>query len=400
MLAQLHENSGLVSDFDRRSFALSGVSGGAVGEAVFRACLRQKNQGSVLECVTTGFKDLDALSPLIGGMMFEDAFARVLPLKMEDTALFGLLSCTQPGCGYLSRALGFEREWMRKFPALADATGPAQAHEPHLVLNSTWVESGNRTVFTTLPFCQRDMPTAEDAVARLGAQASLITAAHAAARFPFINPLGAVRKPAVEAASNCAVTDERKPPGKPDTSRPVVGHLADGGYFDNSGTDSLADLWRAVNSKLPSTKWQPQLLLIRNGQIKPGCKERPRQGPNPECLNNKDFPAPQDLAKPLEQPTSNLYIDLLGPAVAVINVSGIGSHARQASADLSATLSKFKPTPSRSPDGKDATPPVLLLDQIDEGTLVPLGWYLSPAAREALEAQAAQVVARAFVKGK
>ena len=370
VLAHLHER---LPDFDRRTLALSGVSGGAIGEAVYRACLRQekssiiaKKQDAVLGCVTKGFKSFDALSPLVGGMMFEDVFARVLPLKMDGLAL---LNCTQPGCGYLSRALGFEREWMRKFAALADAIGPAQPGEPELLLNSTWVETGNRTVFSTLPFLQSQIPSAEDGVSRLGAQASLITAAHAAARFPFINPLGAMRKP----------FDSRAP----DSKRPVMGHLADGGYFDNSGADSLADVLRLFDAKRQSSPtlalWQPHLLLIRNGQFKPGCAARSAEGPEPKCLNSAEIIGSQELlAKPLAQASSSLYVDLLGPAVAVVNVSGIGSHARQSAGELWATLSSS----------------VTLLDQTDEGGLVPLGWYLSPAAREALEAQAEAIVKR------
>jgi hypothetical protein len=70
--------------------------------------------------------------------------------------------------------------------------------------------------------------------------------------------------------------------------------------------------------------------------------------------------------------------DLLGPPVALANVSGIGAHGREAPAALAASLAKQP----------DADAP-LFFDQLDDNELVPLGWYLSPAAREAIEGQAA-----------
>ena len=79
-----------------------------------------------------------------------------------------------------------------------------------------------------------------------------------------------------------------------------------------------------------------------------------------------------------------LYVDAVGPAVAVVNVSGVGAHGRQAPASLSADLGALAATSTSE------TPPlsVWLLDQTTAATLVPLGWYLSPAAREALDVQA------------
>jgi hypothetical protein len=47
---------------------------------------------------------------------------------------------------------------------------------------------------------------------------------------------------------------------------------------------------------------------------------------------------PADLAKPLRKGEWRLFVDLLGPPVTVVNVSGIGARARQASASLSADL--------------------------------------------------------------
>lgn len=361
VLARLHDAD---SSVDRRIAALSGVSGGAVGIAVYRACLAQTaSGGSVRACVETGFRQLDSLTPLLGGLLFEDAFARVLPTTLKAGPLD--LACAQPGCTHLSRAQPFEREWIRQFGHLGDSLGdlPAGAGHPlpvpPLMLNSTWVESGNRAVLGS--FDALAMPASHDLVAEIGAWPPLITAAHASARFPFINPLAAL-------------------PPEPGARR-TRGHLVDGGYHDNSGTESLTDLWRSLQSALPPP-WRARLVLIRNGQPRIDCEQAPPDGPPAACLDPHARPSDAelraDLLRPADRRRLDLLADLFGPLVALANVSGIGAHGRQAPAALAAALNAQP----------NAEPP-LFYDQLDNGDLVPLGWYLSPAAREAIEGQAA-----------
>ena len=260
---------------------------------------------------------------------------------------------------------------MRRFPALADPLGPARAGEPELLLNSTWVESGNRAVMSTVRLSPADLPAGDDVVRRLGAEVSLAAAAHAAARFPFINPIAALRPAA----------------GVADAGR-IAGHLADGGYHDNSGAASVADVWRVLRGRLPEP-WKPQLVVIRNGQLRADCLERRPDGPSPDCLSGS--PARQtDLRQPLNKARLNLYIDLLGPAVTAFNVSGIGAHGRQPPGALVQELAgQGVACPDPAVAGQ-----AWVFDQTDEGTLVPLGWYLSPAARKALDAQAKHGVDR------
>ena len=352
VLAELHDRNGL--DFDARTLVHSGVSGGAVGEAVYRACvLDAERSASIVECVETKFARLDPLSPLIGSFLFEDVFARLLPLD-------GLSICRQPGCGFLSRALGFEREWMRQFPKLAEPIVSERQGLPALMLNSTEVETGNRVVFSTLPLSEGSIPASVGALQRLRQQTSLIAAAHSAARFPFVNPLAVLRPR----------------PDAPDAEARDVGHLADGGYHDNSGAESVADLWRVLRTMLPEG-WHAQLVLIRNGQVKPGCEGRPRTEPSAYCLSAERRRI--DLSLPVEKPLLDLYADLLGPPVALVNVSGIGAHARQAAAALNAGI--------RGPVGAVSGMPPCLLDQTTAAALVPLGWYLSRSARQALNAE-------------
>jgi hypothetical protein len=70
VLARLHAQ---VKDFDRRTFALSGVSGGAVGMAAYSACLRDvgaaRDPKALEACVRTAFGRIDPLSPLLAAWL-------------------------------------------------------------------------------------------------------------------------------------------------------------------------------------------------------------------------------------------------------------------------------------------------------------------------------------------
>ncbi len=82
----LQQLTNRISGFDRQILALSGVSGGALGSSVYRACLdasrrhtSQEDQANVLDKCVGKFGDSDLLTPLVGAWLLEDALARFLP---------------------------------------------------------------------------------------------------------------------------------------------------------------------------------------------------------------------------------------------------------------------------------------------------------------------------------
>ncbi|MDR7333186.1 hypothetical protein [Roseateles asaccharophilus] len=347
--------------------AMSGVSGGSMGIAVWRACLRSQPQGeqAMTRCVQRGFDGLDALSPLLAGLLFEDVWMRLLPTD--------LLCQANSGCGLRSRAMAFEREWMRAFPRLAEPLGRAGDGEPHLLLNSTVVESGNRAVLGTLRLRPGDLPGAEDLLTsgRVRRSPALVTAAHTSARFPFTNPLASLPHAA---------------------SGPAAAHLVDGGYHDNSGTASLADLLTHLQAAAPGRR--VQLVLIRNGQLRTRCLPQAlaesHGEPPPDCLKLYAESDARDLLPPRDAQRLKLFADLFGPAVTVLNNLGTGAHGREPVAALAARVAAGRPLP---PDrGCTADAPVCLLDQMQDASLVPLGWTLSPAARAAMDARADELL--------
>lgn len=389
-----------VPDFDRRTLMLSGVSGGAVGEAVYHACA---GAGACID----RFGHADLLTPLLGAWLFEDLLARVLPTSLPTQQwLEGI--CRQPGCGFLSRGMWFEQALERAVPELAagigrlgstgSPAGAGRAHTPHLFLNATWVETGDRAIASSVvaDWRQDRFTNVRDQLEQAGrgrpqpVDIPLSAAAHNAARFPFVNAIGRLRG-----------GDGQQ------------GHLADGGYFDNGGAhttlDVLARLQRRVAEQAACagddepcrrrSEWlrrlRPAVIVIQNGVTEPCTQEATKErlaclrrswglgaDASPDANSAAGTGAgatrvPYDPSAPVQAGRLSLFADLLGPLVTVVNVAGTGANGRRAEALLQRQCQAFG-----APDC------LVQLAQRSDGLLYPLGWYLSPTARHALDEQA------------
>jgi hypothetical protein len=247
-LAQLHDRD---STFARHVFAISGVSGGSLGAALFAAAVRDlsppDSARSCAErliqsqtpppvpadqallratpasaCVRLFMND-DFLSPVLSRFLVGDLLARFLPVPLP----------------IFDRATALERSWEVSYGA---ALGDSTLSEPflslnrsrdsvstsaHLLLNTTHVQTGRR--YVTSPFS--DTTTFLDArlVHRaLASDLRLSTAVHNSARFTLVSPAGTInRRDGVR-----------------------YGALVDGGYFENSGLATVGDLYRIVADEL------------------------------------------------------------------------------------------------------------------------------------------------------
>ncbi|WP_156901630.1 hypothetical protein [Azohydromonas australica] len=408
-------------DFLRRTFSISGVSGGAVGAAVLRACTEN---GQIQKSCVLKFARTDLLTPLLSAWLFEDALARVLPTRWCDT----------PGCGFLSRGAWFEQvieggtAGMRR--GLAESRAEGQ-HVPFLLLNATWVESGERAIASDLIIDSRQFRGAKDQLGITGHDLALDAAAHNAARFPYVNAIGALM--ATEEA--CRDRADERAPGaamaagtnqnasKPTKPLKTCGHLADGGYFDNSGAQSTIDVLHAfqrcllvmpgdLDAKLyercakmdkGQRQWLrdrlvPQVLMVRNGAAPPplqkdACPVFSNRPPDAAGIaGGSQASCPTDARdmsyrpeRPICSRSTDLFMDFIGPGLAVLNVSGIGANgilaeARQVHAVQTLRMAIGHVRPS--------LPPVRVLNLVADGIRYPLGWHLSPLAIEGMEKQA------------
>lgn len=206
--AVLSALSDTIPGFTSHLFAVSGVSGGSVGAATYRALLAENPSGGLRARASEALA-YDALAPAISAFTQQDFVQRFLPFRFPDRA----------------RALeeGWERGWRnavktsRFEESFLATTSKGSDHLPSLFLNSTIVESGGRAITSNVQIDHR-FARAIDSLDAIGADVRMSTAAHNSARFPYVSPVGTM----------------------------MNSHIADGGYFENSGAGTAAELLELV----------------------------------------------------------------------------------------------------------------------------------------------------------
>ncbi|MGH8502711.1 MAG: patatin-like phospholipase family protein [Gammaproteobacteria bacterium] len=216
-------------------FAVSGISGGSLGAAVFAAEIADRIENKAYACnrfdnpplnllkTTRRILGQDFLSPTLAGALFPDLMQRFVPFG-------GRFAFFPDRAAYLEQA--WEHAWksQTKSNRFAEsfldlwATDAHQYAVPSLFLNGTWVESGNRNVTSNLNTGSSPFVNADDMLARLQNPIALSTAVHMSARFAYMSPAGTVHLAS--------------------TKRYVV----DGGYFDNTGASTALEIISAMRN--------------------------------------------------------------------------------------------------------------------------------------------------------
>jgi hypothetical protein len=216
--------------FAQRVFAISGVSGGALGATVFAASQHQSGEQAkcsssipppLHQCgaLAAAYEALsqDFLGPAVAAYAFNDTFGPLLSVMgFEVPSRATILetawedACQKAGCdrlgGAFHEALIRYRRWT-----------------PALFLNGTHIETGKRVITSPLAITPRNFDDALDFFALHEREIRVSTAALNSARFLFITPVGRL--------------------GRDDKH---YGHLGDGGYFENYGAETGAEIMRAV----------------------------------------------------------------------------------------------------------------------------------------------------------
>jgi hypothetical protein len=302
--------------FAARLFAISGVSGGALGAAVFVAALpplgtpgaaaqaacRVSPLAGVPRCAVAGIGAAalasDFLGPVFAGYAFGDTFGPALRSLVPDRA--AVLerawedACIAAGCPAMARS----------FHALR----PSAEWRPALLLNGTQVESGKRVVTSPLAITLRHFDDAFDFFALHGRDIRVSTAALNAARFPYVTPAGLMI--AADGTRN--------------------GHIADGGYFENYGGETGAEVLRAVRDVLRERAIGIRPVLIEISSD-PDLSERDLWRPGEAqawslCGAADGAPLPVDVNAPLPatcaERESGAATQLLAPAGALAATRG------------------------------------------------------------------------------
>lgn len=366
--------------FATHAFSLSGVSGGSVGLAAWRSCLQAS--GGALDC-SNQLGTAGLLTPLLSAWLMEDTVARLMPTSL----------CKAPGCNLLDRGSWFESALEQAVPRMRQGLMRVNA-PPYLFLNSTTVETGERSIASPVRIHWEQFATARDQLAWLGGDPGIASAAHNSARFTYVNAIGAIRRSDCDAEdANCPRDAQRY--------RPVVSRLADGGYFDNSGALTTIEILRAfercVTEGCPAStaqvdrndaapvdmqkaqavdmpkaqaadaadaqrarrlawlraRLEPRIVMIRNGLPREEQETTGTASVDAKGLCQVDAKGkrltPKEAAQPRCSDSLPFYPDLLAPPITAFNVGGTGVAARLAEAQLTKEVRRVRAVLRRAP---------------------------------------------------
>ncbi len=216
-------------------FAISSVSGGSLGSAVYLALVKENSQQkeqSLLAEKSGSILGRDFLSPVIGSLFYPDFLQRFLPFPIHyfDRAL-ALEKALESS--WQDTFKGSDNYFTNAFYSLWDDYFKTKTYSlPFLFLNTSSVEKGNRVIISTLPFYKQfsDCVDFNTKFSNYSSRIPLSTASFLSARFPYITPAARVYNE----------------PDKLFVSNKIWGHIDDGGYFENSGSATAFDILTCI----------------------------------------------------------------------------------------------------------------------------------------------------------
>ncbi|RLA11332.1 MAG: hypothetical protein DRQ59_10030 [Gammaproteobacteria bacterium] len=230
-----------IPGFNKQVFAVSGVSGGSVGAVFYNAALANDEEcvdsASEKPCFESKLLDSigqDYLAATVTSMLYGDLIQRFLPVPVFSDRAAALEESWEAGFAriYPNADCGLENSFTSFF--VADACGKQQ-WLPRLLINGTYEESGRRLLTTSFKVEPTTFLDTHDFY-ELNDQSALraSTAALNSARFSYVSPAGTFGK---------EINDDFVP----------VGHVIDGGYFENYGANTLSNLidWLKQHSSNP-----------------------------------------------------------------------------------------------------------------------------------------------------
>lgn len=213
-------------EYARSIFAISGVSGGSVGATAFWAIRKSglcDSPDAKPDCHQLAVRQIlgrDYLSPVLARMFTWDAVDTVLPVSSLDPS-WRLERGQQLENALVHNAAFLSEEGSVLSGALSDSWS-ADAQVPALMLNATHVATGDRIILSPFSHAESDgklsLPMRLDLAG--GRDFPVVSAAFISARFPLVTAPARVK-----IGQN-------------------IGQYVDGGYFDNSGIETIHDLLR------------------------------------------------------------------------------------------------------------------------------------------------------------
>ncbi len=242
-------------------FAISGVSGGAIGSTIFHALYKAaaassgpvESPKSLIDEVTSIMED-DHLSPVVGAIFPEMLGA---PAGRAESLV----------ASFTRSVAARDRPAAQELDAPFSKHWDFDARAPALVLNATWVETGFRVAFapfhlhavdeSLFSFSDEKMPDENCPQNEQQGCVSLIEAAAVSARFPLMLPPFSVAL----ADTGPAEAGKEAARGDPQAKADRSWNFVDGGYADNSGATTALDLYQALKD-VAGDKVNLQIVLV------------------------------------------------------------------------------------------------------------------------------------------
>ena len=376
--------------FAQHVFAVSGVSGGSLGAAVFAALSSRKAKNEAGQrCDLAGSRGdwvdksdavlrRDFLSPLLASALYPDLMQRALPRPVSrlDRALALEVGLEDAWAEAFRDGGPGANEFARSFYKLWDDF-PRRA-TPALFLNTTRVETGERMVISNLYPLKDERFNQLTPLADVGQKGkdqpdeemlnmTLSTAAFLSARFPLVTPSGYLPVEWQDARGDLYAKQR----------------YVDGGYFENSGTATVFDILAALRvgegrarARVAKASARPR---VSNASQDEG--DEPAQKFWPIVIRISNSPRPAGGRPPLAPAASKYRLqgldEILSPILTLLNT-------REARGD---TAVRQLQTAVNTLQDNGSLATIIDFELRDDGVALPLGWLLSERARANMRSQ-------------
>jgi len=277
--------------FWRCTLAVSGVSGGSLGLAAYASFKADAARSSLepwdVPCASADESDAppavvcmlqsDFLSPVLGSMFGLDLLQRFIPWPWFTDRGQALEEAWIRSYGSATRSLRAKRctfsgpladTWCAEPSCGADTIGGGADLLPALFFNTTIVHNGKRLIqhpFAPFGADDPEFPAAVDGAEWFPSELPTSSAVLNSARFTIVSPAGTVQR-----RENFLET---------------AGQVADGGYFENSGTTTITALVEWLDRKADDSP-EIRVIHISNGERVPAFMKHSGAMPGPESSSS------------------------------------------------------------------------------------------------------------------
>jgi hypothetical protein len=225
----LHHLDSVYHGFIEQTFVISGVSGGGVGAATYLSFLHDFNTGQIkgenADSLFKQFTRQDFLSPLTASLAFGDNLQKFIPWPIASLERSKILGMTWEK--YYKDILGTDT-FSDSFLGLWYGQEQPNYDLPSLILNGTLAENGQRVITSNLEV--RSAQWFSDDIDFFHTSGRDINCSFAA--------LNCCRFPIVTSGALLDSAGYRK------------GHIIDGGYRENTGLQTIYNLYKTVEDKI------------------------------------------------------------------------------------------------------------------------------------------------------